>query len=194
MLAFALPLFSEIKLCKCKDLFSFCQKDSIFRLYNSCFRVEHSDQDKERDCSMNKGRSSSRQKINWKYRKKPACPTVQRDRGHRWIDPSCQMGLPTRSRPLSGQVSSLGHLPPSSPSLSFAICKTELLPLPCYFHTGNNISLPGWLGEVMLGRPKLRIVILPAEPALSFPPCGVLISTRSDLPGRPTAPPLLSLS
>lgn len=39
LLTFVSLLFSKVKLHKCRNLFSFCQKGSIFRLYHNYFLV-----------------------------------------------------------------------------------------------------------------------------------------------------------
>lgn len=67
------------------------------------------------------------------------------------MDTSYEMGWLTSSV-LQGKVSSLGYLLPISQSLSFVICKMELLP---------NISLLGWLGEGTWGRPKYELLGCP---------------------------------
>lgn len=66
---------------------------------------------------------------------------------------SCPTSSPTRKRFFQGQVSSLGHFPTISLSLSFIICKMEPLPSPSYFHRRNLTSLWGWWSRV---RPDSR--------------------------------------
>ena len=78
-------------------------------------------------------------------------------------------------------------------SLGFIVCKRDLLFLPSDYR-GNDISLLGWSGEVMPGRPKYKQAFCLHGPASCSPAWGVLAGTGSALPGRLTGPQLLSLS